>query len=351
MLRTYKKLLKDNENEEMNKYNISTNAELTITLLEAINLQHTSITLTMNPYIVLKVENKEKFSSVKENTTNPVWNEDFLFSIESPESVVYIEIIDQYTKNSIGTSQLNLSDFLDQQKTEKVIYLKPSSEIKVNNSTDLNKSTPFTDLGIDPSNMILSIRIRFFWSKFNYFTLQIKSIEDQMKENDNDLDLVNKLLSKVKSPFGLIIYGYFDQIKENDLLELPKAKEDILEKQRLTVLPKGYQSNPQLLKNIKCFSYANNIDRMVSKVFSTDIEWNKTSNYILVLIIALSLIQMLERPDFPGLIITLLIFYYNSNWGNVPFYEIINKIKIIIVLLTVNFIFDFIWVILNMSVS
>lgn len=70
--------MEENENETLNNKNISNNAEVTITILEALNLQTSDYSPTVNSYALISLENKEQISNVKENTNNPVWNEDFI---------------------------------------------------------------------------------------------------------------------------------------------------------------------------------------------------------------------------------------------------------------------------------
>ena len=77
LLKTYKKYLEENKFETLNDKNISNNAEVTITILEALNLQTSDYSLTASSYALISLENKEQVSNVKENTNNPVWNEDF----------------------------------------------------------------------------------------------------------------------------------------------------------------------------------------------------------------------------------------------------------------------------------
>lgn len=78
LLKVYKRYLKQNENEEMNENHISTNAELIVSVLEGMNLQGKGFIYNLSPYLVLRFEEKEQMTSVKENNCNPVWNEDFL---------------------------------------------------------------------------------------------------------------------------------------------------------------------------------------------------------------------------------------------------------------------------------
>ena len=66
-----------NKEETMNAFGISTTAELSISVLEAFNLQPTTFTGDIDPYVLIYFDGKEQISAYKESTFNPVWNEDF----------------------------------------------------------------------------------------------------------------------------------------------------------------------------------------------------------------------------------------------------------------------------------
>lgn len=67
----------ENKDEEINNFGISKTSELSISILEAINLQSTSFSGTISPYALIMFDQKEKTTLVKEETNNPVWNEMF----------------------------------------------------------------------------------------------------------------------------------------------------------------------------------------------------------------------------------------------------------------------------------
>lgn len=69
---------KENENEEINKYGVSTIANLDITLLEARELKPMDFNGKSDPYCVMTLNDKQRvISSYKPNTLNPVWNEKY----------------------------------------------------------------------------------------------------------------------------------------------------------------------------------------------------------------------------------------------------------------------------------
>lgn len=78
LLKIYKKGLADNENEVTTTNYISSKAELIVSILEAMNLQAPPYQISANPYVKISVEDHEQISLVKEDTLNPVWNEDFV---------------------------------------------------------------------------------------------------------------------------------------------------------------------------------------------------------------------------------------------------------------------------------
>lgn len=163
---------------------------------------------------------------------------------------------------------------LDQLKTEKLLYLKsPTPNPNLAKSGDLNdskemnlsKSNPFSIIGLESNSSILSVRLRFFWSKKTFFQNQLKYINETLEGNHKELEFLDVLQSKLKSPFSLVINGYLDIIKDNDLLDMPKGKEDIIEKKRLTVFPK---KQIEIKERNNCLLYANKIDKAINSAFS-----------------------------------------------------------------------------------
>lgn len=75
------------------------------------------------------------------------------------------------------------------------------------------------------------------WSKIEFFQSQINFAETKLKMAAKEMQEVAKYLSLLNEPFGLILYGEIENIMANDVLEVPKEKEEILNKQRMSINP------------------------------------------------------------------------------------------------------------------
>lgn len=79
LLKIYTKAYLSNADEIMNENNISTKSELTISVLEAMNLQSlNSFGMSLDPYVSITFENHTCTTNIKKGTSNPVWNEDLV---------------------------------------------------------------------------------------------------------------------------------------------------------------------------------------------------------------------------------------------------------------------------------
>ena len=155
-----------------------------------------------------------------------------------------IKVCDNVTKEILGVTNLKLKDFKDQQKLEKVYSLKPTT---------------------GPENMgDLRIRIRVLWSKLLFFQSSIIVAEEKLKMAHKETEDLNRFLKLLDEPFGIVIHGEINNIIDNDVLEVPKDKEEIVEKKRMSVLPQAstFQKNPNAV------SFADTIDMAVSGTFS-----------------------------------------------------------------------------------
>lgn len=112
----------------------------------------------------------------------------------------------------------------------------------------------------------LRVRIRVLWSKLHYFQSQIIIAEDKLSMANKESDEVARYLNLLDQPFGLITYGEIENIMNNDILEVPKEKEEIVQKQRMSILPQSGLTN-KLTSN----TYADKIDQALrgtlSKIF------------------------------------------------------------------------------------
>lgn len=71
----YMKGIIENQDETLNENKISTNAEVLVYILEAVNLLNEP--KKGDFYVTVSIENKLQSTSTKDNSVNPVWNEDF----------------------------------------------------------------------------------------------------------------------------------------------------------------------------------------------------------------------------------------------------------------------------------
>ena len=155
--------------------------------------------------------------------------------------------MDKNTHKTIGVCYIKLKDFKDQIRTEETIKLKEQSGSEI--------------VGW------LRLRVRVLWSKLNYFQQQIIVAENKLEMANNESNTIGNHLKLLNEPFGIIIYGEIENIIDEDILEIPKEKEEMLVKQRKSVLP----SSRNLIKtdNTHVFaSYADKLDSAVRLTFS-----------------------------------------------------------------------------------
>lgn len=139
--------------------------------------------------------------------------------MRSLESISEIKVLDYTTKEVIGVSQIRLKDFKDQNKTEIGLTLKPLS---------------------GPEEMgELRVRVKVSWSKLQYSQSKIVYCDEKIELAEKEIEEVGKYLNLLDQPFGIITYGEIENILANDVLEVPKDKEEILQKQRMSVLPQS----------------------------------------------------------------------------------------------------------------
>lgn len=159
------------------------------------------------------------------------------------ESTAEIKVCDKTSKEVIGVCYIKLKDYKDQVKTEEIIDLKQTSGSQIAGK--------------------LRIRIRVLWSKLTYFQNQIVVAEEKLQMAHNESNQITKYLNLLDEPFGIITYGLIEDIISNDILEVPKEKEEIVQKQRLSVLPTSINVNKS-----KASDVAEKIDMAFRGTFS-----------------------------------------------------------------------------------
>lgn len=240
--------------------------------------------------------------------------------MKSLDSTCIIKVVDKLSKEVIGNCSFKLNEFKDQINTEK--------EFKLN-----LLSSP------TPSGQIKT-RIRVFWSKLTFFQNQILVSEKKMEMAYKEISNVQNYIGLLEKPFGIITYGEIENIFNNDVLEVPKDKEDLVNKKRMSVLPTGF--------NIRSnFSVANTIEKVIKSTIRRDVEWSGVSVFFLYLLIFLSCLQMQERSDFTGLIIGIIVFVVfirkSKMWDTDEIMKLINGMALAAA-------YDFIWLVFHYKV-
>jgi Ca2+-dependent lipid-binding protein len=72
----YDKGIKENKDEQKNAYGVATNAEVVVSVLEGIDLKPLNLSGRLDPFVSITLEGKEEVSHYKEDSCNPIWNED-----------------------------------------------------------------------------------------------------------------------------------------------------------------------------------------------------------------------------------------------------------------------------------
>ena len=173
---------KDAENNEVEKNNGLTNkSNLYITIIEGKDLDDGSIMGNCNPFVQIEFQGNTQKSLVRTNTSNPAWNENFKFEINSTEGIIKIEVMNEsfLGKKSFGYININLNDLKDQE--EKLNWF------------DLNN-------GKGKIRMKLLCIINLV----QYYDVQLNKIITQLKNFEKIYDELGIYEVQMKSPFGLI---------------------------------------------------------------------------------------------------------------------------------------------------
>ena len=74
----YNKGLNENKEEIVNEYGVSINAEVTLSVIDCINLWGESPIGRIDPYVIGRLETSELKTHYQEDSNNPVFNEDLI---------------------------------------------------------------------------------------------------------------------------------------------------------------------------------------------------------------------------------------------------------------------------------
>ena len=149
-----------------------------------------------------------------------------------------IKVIDEVSGELLGFYEVELGKFSDQIKVEKVVLLKNS-----------------------PGS--LRIRVQVLWSKLQHFQSQLLVAEEKLNMAIQEKKALQSYLEYIDEGFGIIIRGLIPSIMDNDVLNIPKEKEEIVDKKRMSVLPRA-SIQPRIFNT----SFAEKIDQTVGSALS-----------------------------------------------------------------------------------
>ncbi|XP_016475989.1 protein C2-DOMAIN ABA-RELATED 11-like [Nicotiana tabacum] len=136
---------------------------------------------TSDPYVILKLGNQTAKTKVINCCLNPVWNEEFCFSISEPAEVLELEVFDKdrfKADDKMGNAQLSLQPLVAAARLRKILVV--ASE-----GTTLRKVIPEKDncLAVDSSiswvngEVVQHVWLRLCEVKSGEIELKIKLID------------------------------------------------------------------------------------------------------------------------------------------------------------------------------
>jgi hypothetical protein len=198
----YLKGMNESKGERINENGLSDQATLTVNLLEAKDLKPMDYNGASDPYVILKVGDKQFTSTYKNSTLEPVWNEDFTFRITQRGLTFKADVYDkdQWGGDDYeGGIEINIEDFADQHKHDIWFNLKLNGESSGNGQ--------------------LRLRIQYMWSKYKFNTDHYNKTDLQIQRLQEDITELNRYFELFQKPFGIILYGEIDNILDKKVLE------------------------------------------------------------------------------------------------------------------------------------
>jgi hypothetical protein len=196
----YLKGMNENRGEILSKEGIAKDATLYIRLLEAKELKPMDFDGTSDPYVMFELGGKKLTSSYKEETIEPVWNEEYSYPVTNRNMVLNVEVWsrDAYAQHDFeGKVSIPLSDLEDQKKTDRWYELSSDEE-----------KTGFLRLGL-----------HFIHSKYRYFSDLFNTTNEQIISLQNDISELNRYYELFEKPFGILLFGEIESISDKRILE------------------------------------------------------------------------------------------------------------------------------------
>ena len=190
----YYKGMIENQNEKLNREGLAENAVLNVSVLEAKDLKPFDFTGKCDPFVQLALDDKKEKSTYKEDTIEPVWNEDFVLSVRSKQSILRVEILDKDIKNGSNEERVvcvPLVSLLNQQKMD--------------NWFPIENENTYEEKGS------IRLKLQLIWSRYQYFQENLNKIDEKIKKIKRDMEELNKYLELFEKPFGILLYIEIDE--------------------------------------------------------------------------------------------------------------------------------------------
>jgi len=180
---------------------IAKGATLYVKLLEAKDLKPMDFDGTSDPYVIFELNGKKLISSYKEETLEPIWNEEFTFPVESSNLDLNIDVWsrDAYAQHDLeGSVTISLKDLIEQKKSDKWYELSNGDE----------------KFGY------LRLGLHYIHSRYKYFSDLYNNTNEQIMSLQNDLSELNRYYELFDKPFGIVLYGEVEGIVNRKILDL-----------------------------------------------------------------------------------------------------------------------------------
>jgi hypothetical protein len=191
----------ENKGERISSEGIADNATLTVSLYDAKDLKTMGYSGSSNPYVIFILDGKKETSNYKTDTLEPVWNENFIFSVSRRDLVLEGQV---WCRNSFGRESLHgkiripLRDLMDQLRIEKEIEL-------------------FNEEG-SSDNGSIRLRLHYIYSKYKYFADNYQITVDKMNLITEDIQILNQYVELFEKPFGILLSGEIENIFSRNFL-------------------------------------------------------------------------------------------------------------------------------------
>lgn len=189
----YYKGMIENQNERLNNEGIAENAVLNVSVLEAKDLKPLDFIGKSDPYVVLILDDKKEKSTYKPDTLDPIWNEDFVLSVKSKNSVLRVEIFD---KDAVGDDDL--------EGTVTIPMVTLLNQQKVDNWYELE-----TEDGSEEKGKI-RLKLQLIWSRYQYYQDNLNRTDEKLRKIKKDMEDLNQYLDLFEKPFGILLYVEID---------------------------------------------------------------------------------------------------------------------------------------------